>query len=124
MVVTMARIDGANIVDWDSFHEEFHRVFEFPDFYGRNMDAWIDCMTSLDEEAAGMTGIHVKPGGVLTLEIVNARRLKTRPQMADVIAFGTRVPLGDDLFEPLDRPTLGPADWSGNEAHSVVGSAP
>lgn len=76
MIVTIARIDGANIVDWESFHDEFHRVFEFPDFYGRNMDAWIDCMTSLDAEEDGMTGVHVKPGGVLTLEVANAREFK------------------------------------------------
>ncbi|MEM6958753.1 MAG: barstar family protein [Myxococcota bacterium] len=76
MIVSIASIEGANIVGWNSFHDEFHRVFQFPDFYGRNMDAWIDCMSSLDDEADGLSGIHVEPGGVLTLEIVNARAFK------------------------------------------------
>jgi RNAse (barnase) inhibitor barstar len=49
MHVSLARIRARNISDWKSFHAEFRRVFGFPEFYGHNMDAWIDCMTSLDE---------------------------------------------------------------------------
>lgn len=77
MIVSIARIDGGKITDWDSFHDEFHRVFVFPDFYGRNMNAWIDCMTSLDREDHGMTEINVMPDAVLGLEVVNAERFKT-----------------------------------------------
>jgi len=33
------------ITDWASFHDVFMHTLGFPDFYGRNMDAWIDCMT-------------------------------------------------------------------------------
>jgi hypothetical protein len=51
-------------------------VFGFPAFYGRNMDAWIDCMTSLDREDDGLTSIHVAPGSVLGLEIEGADYLK------------------------------------------------
>ena len=40
-------IDGAEISDGSSFHDVFARVFRFPDFYGRNMDAWNDCMSDL-----------------------------------------------------------------------------
>jgi hypothetical protein len=69
MMVSLAKIDCARIRDWPSFHEEFNRVFEFPDFYGRNMDAWIDCMSSLDEPEAGLSGIHCEPGKVLTIEL-------------------------------------------------------
>ena len=36
------------ISDWESFHEVFSEVLGFPSFYGRNMDAWIDCLTSAD----------------------------------------------------------------------------
>ena len=76
MVVTLARIDAARIHDWESFHEEFNRVFGFPSFYGRNMDAWIDCMTSLDCPEDDMTSIHASPGGVIGLEVDNASQLK------------------------------------------------
>ncbi|HEY4646882.1 MAG TPA: barstar family protein, partial [Steroidobacteraceae bacterium] len=58
VIVSFARVDGSRIHDWASFHDEFNRTFAFPDFYGRNMDAWIDCMSSLDEPSAQLTGIH------------------------------------------------------------------
>lgn len=40
-------IDTNNIKDTETFHEEFKRVMGFPDFYGMNMDAWIDCMSDI-----------------------------------------------------------------------------
>lgn len=76
MIVSLARIDCRNIRDWSSFHDEFDRVFGFPDFYGRNMDAWIDCMTSLDSEQDGLTSIHVEPGSVLGLELAHPDALR------------------------------------------------
>ena len=76
MIVSKALIEGRNIRDWDSLHDEFNRVFGFPSFYGRNMNAWIDCMTSLDCEGDGMTSIHVERNGVLMLEIADAAHLK------------------------------------------------
>jgi hypothetical protein len=48
-------IDGEQIKDWNSFHNYFKDKFGFPDFYGANMDAWIDCMTYLDNQESGMT---------------------------------------------------------------------
>jgi len=76
MIVSSAKIQARNIVDWPSFHAEFDRVFGFPDFYGRNMDAWIDCMTSLDDPDDGLTAIHVESGRVLTIEIEDVDALK------------------------------------------------
>jgi len=42
------RIDCDMVTDWDSFHAVSALVFEFPDYYGRNMDAWIDCVSDFD----------------------------------------------------------------------------
>ena len=42
-------IDGNQIHSWESFHDVFARAFTFFESYGRNMNAWIDCMSSLDE---------------------------------------------------------------------------
>ena len=63
------RIDTTKICDWASFHDVFSETFGFPDFYGRNMDAWIDCVTDLDDPAAGMSKIHAPEGGVLVLQL-------------------------------------------------------
>ena len=71
MTAAIVSIDFAKIHDWNSFHDEFAAVFGFPDFYGRNMDAWIDCMTSLDEPNHGMTRIHAVKGNVLTIQLEN-----------------------------------------------------
>jgi hypothetical protein len=65
----LVRLDTRRIADWDSFHNVFAETFGFPSFYGRNMNAWIDCMTSLDDPGAGMTAVHAPPGGVLVLEL-------------------------------------------------------
>jgi hypothetical protein len=74
----VARVDCSRIRDWASFHDEFARVFGFPDFYGRNMDAWIDCMTSLDAPSDGLSQIHCEPGQVLTLQLDGVADFKVR----------------------------------------------
>jgi RNAse (barnase) inhibitor barstar len=53
------QIAGSKITDWDSFHDLFAEVFGFPGFYGRNMNAWNDCMTYLAVPEEGMTSVHV-----------------------------------------------------------------
>ena len=73
---TIIEIDGNEIMDMDGFHSTFARKFGFPEFYGRNMDAWIDCMTSLDAPEDGLSGVHVEEGSVLTLQILNYKGLK------------------------------------------------
>ena len=51
----------------------------FPEFYGRNLDALIDCLTYRDEDD-GMASITVQSGDVLTL------------QFGDASAFALRCP--------------------------------
>lgn len=72
------RIDGASIRDWDTFHDAFQKAFGFPSFYGRNMNAWIDCMSDLDAPEAAMTTVHAPPGVVVALLIDAADDLKRR----------------------------------------------
>jgi RNAse (barnase) inhibitor barstar len=76
LITSKVSIDCDNIRDWPSFHEEFARIFGFPDFYGKNMNAWIDCMTSLDKPEDGMSSIHCSPDSVLTIELQNARQFR------------------------------------------------
>lgn len=61
------KLDTRLITDWETFHDVFAEALGFPNFYGRNLSAWIDCMTSLDDPSAGMTKIHAPPGGVVVL---------------------------------------------------------
>jgi hypothetical protein len=61
-------IDASRITDWKTFHDVFAEALGFPDFYGRNMNAWIDCMTCLDGPEP-LTSVRVPPGEMLTLAI-------------------------------------------------------
>lgn len=67
--MTLVNLDTRRITDWDTFHDVFAEVFGFPGFYGRNLDAWIDCMTWLDDPSAEMTSVHAPPGGVVVLQL-------------------------------------------------------
>ena len=55
------RIDARRITSWSAFHDVFAKEFGFPKFYGRNMDAWIDCMSDLADPGTGMTKVTGKP---------------------------------------------------------------
>ena len=48
MSIPVIKIDTDGIADWDSFHDTFAAALDFPDYYGRNMDAWIDCISDRD----------------------------------------------------------------------------
>ncbi|MDY0092993.1 MAG: barstar family protein [Candidatus Vecturithrix sp.] len=46
--VTVVLIEGANIYDKPSFLQEFAKKFHFPPYFGRNWDAFYDCLTDLE----------------------------------------------------------------------------
>ena len=71
----IVRIDASRISDWESFHDVFSSEMGFPEFYGRNMNAWIDCMTSVDEPRDGMTTIHATSKDPLTIHLDNANSM-------------------------------------------------
>ena len=71
-------IDAQRIVDSASFHTTFWEALGFPESYGRNMDAWVDCMSSLDVPEDRMSKVHVAPGHFVVLQIENARDFAAR----------------------------------------------
>ncbi len=80
------QIDGSKITSWDSFHEQFSETLGFPGFYGRNMNAWNDCMTSLDAPEDGLSSIHVASGDVLVICVSGAGEFKKRcPEIYDAL---------------------------------------
>jgi len=70
-----AVIDGATIRDWDSFHDECARVFGFPTFYGRNLNAFVDCLNYLEQDV-GMTKFVLKPGETLEVRVNGSATLR------------------------------------------------
>ena len=104
--MSRVRIDGSRIVDDETFHDEFSRALGFPGFYGRNMNAWIDCMSYVDEPNAGMTNVHIDRGGMLVLEVTDAEGLQSRcpSLMTDLVlcsAFVNRRYVDDGESPPL-----------------------
>ena len=77
MSQAIIRIDGRAIVDRDSSRTSFSSAFGFPDLHGRDLSAWIDCMTDLDASGTGMTRLHVDHGQVPGLVIDHADAMKT-----------------------------------------------
>lgn len=78
MKPSVIEIPVDKITDWESFHDVFQRALGFPSFYGRNMDAWIDCLTSVDRAADGLTTVTVLPGEILILEIGDPLNFRNR----------------------------------------------
>jgi RNAse (barnase) inhibitor barstar len=77
MSVARVRLDTASIRDWESFHTVCKQALEFPEFYGRNMDAWIDCMSGLRYDSK-MVGIRLRPDELLELELPDVEALRKR----------------------------------------------
>ncbi|SNS39767.1 Barstar (barnase inhibitor) [Noviherbaspirillum humi] len=75
-------LDGAAIADWPAFHAQCRDAFGFPDFYGNNMDAWVDCLSYLRDDE-GMTRFQLGPDELLQIEIANADAL--RRQAPDIL---------------------------------------
>lgn len=81
------RINGAAITDWDSFHTECQNAFGFPDFYGRTMDAWVDCLSYLRDDDA-MSAFRLKTDETLKIEVQDAALLrKHAPEILEEMTF-------------------------------------
>jgi len=74
-MIEIVEIDTCHIVDWDSFHGAFATALSFPDFYGRNGNAWIDCLSYDDD---GMSIPFPEPGGLLALQLNDAADFAAR----------------------------------------------
>lgn len=83
MIGASVRLETRGIVDWETFHDVCAATFGFPDFYGRNLDAWIDCMTHLDD---GMSRFRLPPGQMLLIEVAEFEDFQTRaPEIAHAL---------------------------------------
>jgi len=66
------------ISDWSSFHDLLRDIFGFPRCYGRSMNAWIDCLASVDAPERGLSTITVGRDEMLVLRVEDATDFKTR----------------------------------------------
>jgi RNAse (barnase) inhibitor barstar len=101
----LVRVDANLITDWNTFHDVFAQTFGFPGFYGRNMNAWIDCMSYLDDPEAGMTKVHGTPTDPVVLQIdeVNGLPVDIFDAIVECAAFVNwrRIEQGDSAILTL-----------------------
>lgn len=82
-----AILNGSDIRDWSSFHEQCKRVFGFPEFYADTMDAWVDCLSYLRDED-GMTQFLLKPQETLEIVIQDAEAMRAQaPDILEEVTF-------------------------------------
>jgi hypothetical protein len=73
-------LDTKAINDRASLHTVCQEAFGFPDFYGRNGDAFIDCLSHLDGDMSRFT---LKAGETLIVELPDAYEFgKRAPEQA------------------------------------------
>lgn len=83
--MAFVRLNSEQISDWASFHLVCKEAFGFPDFYGKNMNAWIDCMSYLSEDD-GMTKFTLTKDEMLHIEITDTKNFSSRlPEIFDAI---------------------------------------
>jgi len=77
------QLDGGAITDWNSFHDHSADVFGFPNFYGRNLNAWIDCLTYV-REGDGMSRFQLGATTSLLIEVANSELFRQHaPEVFD-----------------------------------------
>lgn len=87
-------IDGALIAGKEQLHERFAAAFDFPDYYGANLDALFDCLGDIRGEAE--------------IRITNADKLEEK--------------LGEDYFENFKSALLDAQSKFGNISVEFVKS--
>lgn len=80
-------LDAAQIADWESFHRLSQHAFGFPDYYGANMDAWVDCLSYLRDEE-GMSSIKLAEKEILDITLEHSQHWRDKlPEMLEELQF-------------------------------------
>ena len=64
-------LDGRKLTDLHAFHRECALAFGFPDFYGRNISALIDCLSGVRDND-GMSRFALGSDELLDIELRDA----------------------------------------------------
>jgi hypothetical protein len=75
--MAVVRLNTEQITDWASFHLVCKEAFGFPDFYGANMNAWMDCLSYL-KEGDGLTKFTLAEDEKLFIEVTNTADFNSR----------------------------------------------
>ncbi len=85
--MTTIKLDGELLTDWEAFHTVSQEAFGFPDYYGRNISAWIDCLSYLRDDD-GMSTIRLNDEELLTIALSGSEALGQRfPELLEELQF-------------------------------------
>ena len=103
--MAIVRLNGASITDWPALHSACRNAFGFPEFYGCNMDAWIDCLSYLRDDD-GMSRFRLKPDETLRIEVSDAGLMRqSAPEILDELEFCVGV-INDRYADYGENPAL------------------
>lgn len=88
-------LEGVNMATSDGFYDEFIRVFELPDYFGRNLNALNECLSDLDwlELETEFIVVLVKDSD----EVLKDEGSDAREGMLDCFKF-----IGEEWAEPIE----------------------
>ena len=69
-------LDGNILADVAKVHDYLMEILEFPEYYGKNLDALHDCLTDLEDVEITITS--PKEGGAIFQRIVRVFRAASR----------------------------------------------
>ena len=85
--MSTVKLNGEQLTDWDAFHTLSQQTFGFPAFYGRNISAWIDCLSYLRDDES-MSGIRLAEDEVLTIALSHSALVQQRfPELLEELQF-------------------------------------
>ncbi len=101
------RLNSDKIADWQSFHQSCKEAMGFQDFYGMNMNAWIDCLSDLYKDT-GMTRFRLSEGEAVHIEGTDTESFKSRlPEILDALiecsAFVNQRYVEDSKLPPISQ---------------------
>ncbi|BDP42433.1 barnase inhibitor [Deinococcus aetherius] len=98
-------LDTAKVHDWASLHKVCAEAFGFPEFYGRNMNAWMDCLTYL-HEGDGMSRFTLEAGEHLFVLLPDFEIFAARvPEIAEALLSCTAF-VNQRYLEQKEMPCL------------------
>ena len=85
--MSTVKLNGELLTDWEAFHTVSQQAFGFPEFYGRNISAWIDCLSYLRDED-GMSSVRLKEDEMLTIAVSHSDLLRQKfPELLEELEF-------------------------------------
>ena len=98
----LVEVPTGDILDWESVHDVVARALRFPGYYGRNGNAFIDCLRDIAEGRD--VPATLSPGETLTLDLGDGRAFRERcPEQFEALVDWTALVNGESAYHDGTR---------------------